>query len=245
MSLIVNADDFGISNEVNNAIAEAFEKGYINRTTLMTNMPYAKEAMDIARNRGFIDRVGIHLNLTSGRPISEGISKDTVMCDANGEFTADFARNMKTRFFLAKKTSANIEEELTAQLEEYKRLGGTLWHVDSHHHVHTDPSVWKVLKKVLKRYPVTSVRLGRNMYKGGNPLMHIYKFLLNSSIKSFCKNKENLFGSAQDYDNYTSGIEAGELVNLHDELAIEIMVHPMYDDNGTVTDSYEELKKYI
>ena len=41
MSVIVNADDFGISEEVNNAIKLAFERGLIQRTTLMVNMPYA------------------------------------------------------------------------------------------------------------------------------------------------------------------------------------------------------------
>ena len=199
MALIVNADDLGLNENVDRAIAEAFEKGIIDRTTLLVNMPCAEEAARLAADKGFLDKTGLHLNLTSGKPLTGGIAADPVMCGADGEFSADFARNMKTRFFLPKKTRINVENEIRAQLDRYGRLGGTLWHIDSHHHVHTDPSIWRILKRVLKDHPVTSVRLGRNMYRGGNPLMHLYKRLLNGSIKRFCKGKPVYFGSMERY----------------------------------------------
>ncbi len=231
MAVIVNADDYGISESVNDAIREAFARKLIDRTTLMVNMPYAKEAMEIARKGGFDGKVGIHLNLTSGRPLTGDMASDRIMCDDGGEFTADFARNLKTRFFLPKKTRENIEKELRAQLEGYRELGGTLWHVDSHHHVHTDPSVWCVLRKVLKDYPVTSVRLGRNMYRGGNPLMRIYKVILNSSIKRFCSGHPGYFGSMQDYEEYAPYIGSASR-----QENVEIMVHPVYNGDKTVCD---------
>ncbi len=231
MAIIVNADDFGISPGVNEAIREAFAGKLIDRTTLMVNMPYAKEAMEIARSEGFDGKVGIHLNLTAGRPLTQSMASDRIMCDDSGEFTADFARNLKTRFFLPAKTRVNIERELRAQLDGYRDLGGTLWHVDSHHHVHTDPSVWRILKKVLRDYPVTSVRLGRNMYRGGNPLMHIYKIMLNASIKGFCNEDARYFGSMQDYEDYGTGMGSSS-----PDTNTEIMVHPVYDDNKRVCD---------
>ena len=70
MGLIVNADDFGRSESVNRAICEAFEKGRVNSTTLMANMPAAKEAYELAKKGGFADKVGIHLNITEGMPMS-------------------------------------------------------------------------------------------------------------------------------------------------------------------------------
>ena len=70
MPLLVNADDFGKSAEINRAVAEAFERGYITHTTLMANMPAAEEAVDLARQKGFAERVGLHLNLTEGLPLS-------------------------------------------------------------------------------------------------------------------------------------------------------------------------------
>ena len=233
MAIIVNADDFGMSKSVNDAIAEAFGSKLIDRTTLMVNMPYAEDAMEIARQNGFADKVGIHINLTSGKPVSPEIAGDRIMCGENGEFTANFARNIRTRFFLPKRTGNNVETEIRAQFDRYRKLGGTLWHVDSHHYVHTDPSIWRILKKVLKDYPVTSVRLGRNMYRGGNPLMHLYKLILNSSIRRFCKGNPRYFGSAQDYREYITG-SAEDFKKTE----TEIMVHPVYDDNGCLCDEY-------
>lgn len=245
MSITVNADDFGISAQVNEAIAQSFENGLINRTTLMANMPYAQEAMKLAYDKGFADKVGIHINLTAGKPISNSISTNRVMCDEDGKFTADFARNMKTRFVLDAKTREEVDVELRAQLDEYKRLKGTMWHVDSHHHVHTDPSIWLILKNVLRDYPVTSVRLGRNMYRGGNVLMHVFKFFLNSSINRINKPSKRYFGSADDFDSYTKGMKKKELEDFIRKNDIEIMVHPMFDDNGNLTDSLNEFKKNI
>ena len=46
--LFVNADDFGLSHEVNMAIVEAFKKGLINNTTIMVNMPGFEEAVRLA-----------------------------------------------------------------------------------------------------------------------------------------------------------------------------------------------------
>ncbi len=227
MAIIVNADDFGMSDAVNEAIRLSFEKGLIGRCTLMTNMEKAEDAMRIASECGFGDRVGIHLNLTAGKPLCEDMAKDPVMCDASGRFTAEFARSFKTRFFLPADTRRNVEKELRAQLDEYRRLGGTLWHIDSHHHVHTDPSVWKVLKKVLPDYPVTSVRLGRNMYRGGNPLMRIYKEMLNASIRRFCKGRPEYFGSYADYESF------GEEVS---DRETEVMIHPQFDEAGVLVD---------
>ena len=231
MALIVNADDFGASESVNAAICEAFEKGLAGRTTLMTNMPFAKEAMDLARERGFIDKVGLHINLTSGVALTEEMRHDPVMCDASGKFTADFARNLKTRFFLPAATRKSVEAEIRAQLDRYKELGGTLWHIDSHHHVHTDPSIWSVIKKVIRDYPINSVRLSRNMYRGGNPLMHIFKTILNTSIRKRCCVRPDLFGSAADYEVFFAPTQSpGERYN------IEIMVHPVYDSDGKLCD---------
>lgn len=235
MALTVNADDFGFSESVNTAIAEAFAKKLIDRTTLMANMPCARKAMELARKEGFSDKVWIHVNLTSGHPLVEELSKDAVMCDPAGEFSADFARNMKTRFHLPKETSSLVEKEIRAQFDMYRELGGTLWHVDSHHYVHTDPSIWKILKKVIEDYPVTSVRLTRNMFTGGSRLMHIYKSMLNRSIRRFCAGNPVYFGSAEDYASYFADPAAASA-----KYDIEVMVHPVYDESGTLCDIYHE-----
>ena len=241
MGLTINADDFGIDEKINAAIVEAFKRGIINRTTLMVNMPYAKEAMELAKKEGFADRVGLHLNLTAGKALTSSMQDDRVMCDENGCFTADFARNLKKRFILPRKTRENVENEIKAQLDAYKELQGTLWHIDSHHHVHTDPSIWKELRKVAKDYPISSIRLGRNMYRGGNPLMKLFKVLLNKSIRRYNQDKRDYFGSAEDFKEYTSKMSDEKLNDFVENRDIEVMVHPMFNELGELTDSGAKL----
>lgn len=231
MPLLINADDFGKSDSVNMAICEAFAKGLINRTTLMANMPAAKAAMELAEKEGFKDKVGIHLNLTEGRPITECMAGNLEMCDENGLFTADFHRSTLKRFLLSKATRKDIQKELDAQLGRYSELGGTLFHVDSHHHVHTDVSVLMPLMPLLKKYNVKSIRLGRNLYHGGNSLMRMYKRWLNKRLNGVNASKCDYFGSVKDYEAYGAGAD------FKRDNTIEIMVHPMYSDGGELIDT--------
>ena len=67
--LIVNADDFGLTSGVNRAVAEAFDAGVVTSTTLMAGQPTTEEALPIAAGRPTLG-VGLHFNLTHGRPLS-------------------------------------------------------------------------------------------------------------------------------------------------------------------------------
>ena len=76
MGIVRNADDFGKSTEINNAILTCFKDGLIDRTTIMVNMPGADEAAELAREEGFFDKVGLHLNLTEGEPLTDEIKQN-------------------------------------------------------------------------------------------------------------------------------------------------------------------------
>ena len=47
--LIINADDFGYSSGVNAGIMKAYQEGVLTSTTLMGNMPGAKEAVRLQK----------------------------------------------------------------------------------------------------------------------------------------------------------------------------------------------------
>lgn len=70
---LINADDFGLSEEVNEAIIYGFQQGFLDRTSLMVNMPFCADAVRKARQYGFDDKVGLHLNLVQGTPLTEPI----------------------------------------------------------------------------------------------------------------------------------------------------------------------------
>lgn len=233
MSMIINADDFGKSEEVNRAIVEAFEKRLINRTTLMVNMPYADDAVKLAEKNGFADRVGLHLNLTEGEPLTDGIRTNPLFCDKNGCFHAQFHMTIKHRLYMNRETTNQVYDELKAQLQKYQDYNLCLWHIDSHHHVHTDYSIYRAVKKLSKEFSFSSVRISRNLYFGGSLLMKIYKWNYNHAVKKICRETADLFGSYQDLKNVLE-----EHPNqLRVKSRMEIMVHPMYDANGVLVDT--------
>ena len=68
--LIVNADDFGMTEGVNRAILEAHLRGLVTSTTLLANGAAFASAAEIAGDTPALG-VGVHLNLTEGRPSSD------------------------------------------------------------------------------------------------------------------------------------------------------------------------------
>lgn len=68
--VIINADDFGLSPAVNRGIIEAYRAGGITSTSMMVNMPGLADAVHAARSLPGLG-VGLHFNLTYGRPLSD------------------------------------------------------------------------------------------------------------------------------------------------------------------------------
>ena len=67
--LIVNADDFGLTEQVSRGIVDAHRKGIVTSTTLMANGGAFDAAVAMGR-REYQLAIGVHLNLTQGVPVS-------------------------------------------------------------------------------------------------------------------------------------------------------------------------------
>src|SRR2546421_8810337 len=70
--LVVNADDFGLSTGVNRGILEAHAAGVVSSVSVLVNAPGWTDALRRLRDVGPGLGVGLHLNLTMGRPVSWG-----------------------------------------------------------------------------------------------------------------------------------------------------------------------------
>ncbi len=221
--MIINADDFGYSDSVNEAICQCFNRGLINRTTIMVNMPDADNAALIAKNNNFFDKVGLHINLTEGPALSQECRQSS-LCDEKGYFKGTFHVPIKSRFFLDKQTRKAIYAEISAQIEKYIAMGFTLMHADSHNYTHVYLSVFSSVRKLLKKYGFKSVRISRNIPKDSFSLFFkVYKGMFNFLIKRLKVNGEKInttryFGSIQDLSN------TGNIKKYKDD--IEIMTHP-------------------
>ena len=82
--VIVNADDFGLDLNENSLILRAFEAGVISSATAMANMPAFEQACEMARKPLLDGRIGLHFNLSFGRPLSQTIASRPAFCNTNG-----------------------------------------------------------------------------------------------------------------------------------------------------------------
>ena len=112
-NLIINADDLGYNNPTNEAISFCFEQGYINSTSLMTNTACYEEAVDIIHQNSSIINIGLHINLGSGRPVSNFVNK--AYLNEEGEW--DRQKTNQVLNYFDSTVRAEFSTEIHAQID--------------------------------------------------------------------------------------------------------------------------------
>ncbi len=232
MRYIVNADDLGRTETVNQAIFESFERNLITNATVMVNMPFFDQATKIAFERGLIPRIGLHINLISGSPLTDAIKECPSFTNSDGRFNGKVFRKKHLMFFISPKEKAAVRDEVKAQIERYFEAGYTLKHADSHGHIHTFPSLQGVIFDVLRECGIESVRISRDIGIRKDPIVLLYKKLVN---RRFVKNKLSTdhFGALGDVIKAKLSRESREVT--------EVMIHPNYiNGKWTIGEMYED-----
>lgn len=139
--LIVNADDFGLTESVTRAIVDCHRAGSVSSTTMMVQMPGTEYAAKVASSVPDLG-IGLHFTLTLGRPISPPHEVRSLVQD-DGTFPV---RKVQERNVLLRRVRPQeIELELRAQLRRLRDLGIHPTHIDSHQHIHVLPAVFDVV----------------------------------------------------------------------------------------------------
>lgn len=154
--IIITGDDFGLALPVNEAIEQAHRFGVLTAASLMVGAAASEDAAERARRLPTL-RVGLHLVLVEGRPVlpPEQVSG---LVDERGEFYARLGR-AGFNFFFRTGVRRELEAEIRAQFEAFKRTGLCLDHVNSHNHMHVHPTVLGLILKVGREYGMRAVRL--------------------------------------------------------------------------------------
>ncbi len=243
MKVIINADDFGYSHDINLAIVEAFSKGYITNTTIMVNMSGFEDAITLSKENGFFDRVGIHLNFFQGKPLTQKIKSIPLFMSDNEMTSYNIFHNSSVlkRFHLSKSTRIALKEEAEEQIMKYKEAGFSQYHLDSHGHSHTILSIYFAIYKTILNYNFRTIRKSLNLYLKRSSFVTIYKKIINYFLK---KNHitTKYFSSADEY------IEVMKSGFIDEDAVCEIMVHPVYEDGKLINKGgadFEELHKYV
>lgn len=213
MKLIINADDFGYSRGINYGIIDAYNQGVVSSTTIMSNMPGFKHAVQLAKeNEGL--GIGIHLVLTCGNALT-GVNK--TITDEKGAF---FNRDALTQACTTNNIDIHeIEQEYIAQIENVIESGINPTHLDSHHHTHELPNIFNIYLKMAKKY-----NLAIRIHCKDN-IPEEYK-----DIKSPDRLILDFFGEHITIPYLIEGLDKYKETN---EL-IEIMCHPGYLDKSVL-----------
>jgi len=163
MRVILHADDFGASDDTVRATIECLEGGALTSASIMPGMPATAEAIAFARARPELD-FGVHLTFVGGegeRPLSRP-SDISALAARGGGFRS--TRELRLRSLFDLLPVAQIERELTRQIEAIAGEGVEITHVDSHRHMHKLPSFRKALERVLPRFGIRRVRAVQDVY---------------------------------------------------------------------------------
>jgi hopanoid biosynthesis associated protein HpnK len=153
--IIINADDFGLCDGVNEAVAQAHSEGILTSATIMANMSAAGKAVKIAKKLPTLG-VGVHLNLTEGRPVSKDAG---ISCLLNDEGQFAYSPLVLSLMSLARREIRKaIRTELAAQIQWVIDHGLKPTHLDSHKHIHAFPALFSIICQLARRFGISGIR---------------------------------------------------------------------------------------
>ena len=252
MKLIVNADDFGMSRTVNQAVVDAFNNGILTSASVMPNMPAFEDAI---RKLKFVENIGfgIHLNITDYKSKLRTKEKNSKLYDNNGIFINNFfqiwAKSNDEDFMF------EVEHEFRSQIEavlKYRHVD----HLNSHKHIHSIHKIFNLVCKLAKEYEISSVRTqheifylpqklkDKNQWKNWlNPkvytnfanvkILNYFSEINRQTLRKFSLNSTDCtvgigYSGMMDTDSIISGIELLKT----SPATVEMICHPNADEKN-------------
>jgi hopanoid biosynthesis associated protein HpnK len=156
--LVVTADDFGLSIEVNEAVECAHRDGILTAASLMVAAPAAADAVARARRMPRLG-VGLHLALVEALPALPP-ALIPALTGRDGHFRADMAR-YGAQLFFNPNARRQLTAEIAAQFAAFRATGLVLDHIDAHKHFHLHPTIAGEIIKQSRHHGALFVRVPR------------------------------------------------------------------------------------
>jgi hopanoid biosynthesis associated protein HpnK len=157
--LVVNADDFGLSHSVNQAVIRAHRDGILTTASLMVNEPGFDEAVKLAKENPKLG-VGLHLTLLLGHSalLPEKIPG---LVNSRGEFS-NSPVGVGMSYFFKRGLREQLRAEIRAQFEKFHATALPLDHINGHLHLHLHPVIFKILMEDADKLGIRHLRLTRD-----------------------------------------------------------------------------------
>jgi len=184
MKIILNADDFGLSKDVNKSIIYCYKNGILTSTTLLSYGEKFDNAVKMAKENPGLN-IGVHLALDG--PFSIPYFQSTIIDPETKTFfkRGEIARKIK-RFKIRHK---DLVRMYSLQIERILDNNINISHIDHHHHFHIYFTVLKALIDVAKKYQIKYIRsqnilLHINKSFTKKIYRHIHQFYLKRKLKT-------------------------------------------------------------
>lgn len=240
--LIVNADDCNLTPGVTHAILDCHDRGILTSTTFMANLPVRKETVRALLKRKNLG-VGVHLNITFGKPLSKPARIKSLL-GPDGLFRTNLksvgaplvgARSKNGREQAPPLPSAQeVALEYQAQINRFTEMFGRKpTHLDTHHQVHDHPFFLKVLCRIAEknglpvRRSVSFRRSATTEKSPGSEISHPLRGFEMTRVRT----TDFFFGNLSPAGYWTREPLVAILQNLPEGVS-ELMCHPGRHDRA-------------
>jgi predicted glycoside hydrolase/deacetylase ChbG (UPF0249 family) len=237
--IIINADDFGLSIETNEAIRKGIKSNIINSCSIITNTnAFENAVVEILPEISNIN-LGFHFNIMEGK----SLSCVPLLCDLEQNFNNNFLQILQksnNKAFLNQ-----VEQEFRVQIERILQYH-KITHIDSHIHIHAIPTIFDLFIKLAKEYNIEYIRTQKEIpYLVCNKIFNLklpINILKNCLLNYFSyinipKIKENKL-KTNDYFvgvMYTGNMDKFTILNglkqINEENSLtEVLIHPYFSE---------------
>jgi hopanoid biosynthesis associated protein HpnK len=236
LKLIVNADDLGLCEAVNEGIAEAHLNGIVTSASIMANGSAFDHAIRLCQLVPSLD-LGIHLTLVEEEPLRKASTIPSLV-GAGGKLHPHATTFMK-KYISGGIRVREVRSELEAQIQKVLSQGISVSHLDSHQHLHMLPQIRSITSELARKYGIPAIRVPHEraspyMLSPPPPLGRLFQLL---ALNFFCRRETN---SREIHPDHFVGFFFGgsldkkNLQNLLQHLpaagTCELMCHPGIED---------------
>ncbi len=154
--IVFSADDFGLTEAVNEAVERANREGCLTQASLMVAAPAAADAVRRARALPRLN-VGLHLVLVDGDSLL-GHAQLPRITLPDGRFSAN-QMALGVHYFFSPAARRELRAEIEAQFAAFAATGLVLHHVDAHKHFLLHPTIARMLIEVGQQYGLKRIRV--------------------------------------------------------------------------------------
>jgi predicted glycoside hydrolase/deacetylase ChbG (UPF0249 family) len=225
--LIVNADDFGLTEKVSEGIIDAHRRGIVTSTSVLAVTDAFASSMKMLQEAPMMG-VGVHFAAVGEDPPVLSAKEIPTLVNKRGLFHSSW-RTLIPSLAAGRVNPDDLRKEFAAQFEKVAQAGFPIDHVDTHQNIHLWPMVADVVFSVAAEHSVSAIRVTRTSSRG--PFGQAVGFLVRRLDK---KVRENNFRTTEAMSGFDEAGDMGtaEIVSVLRKMAtqtrrsFELAVHP-------------------